>query len=380
MACSERASYLEAYRLFTALESSNAVVTDPNSSAFQDQLAHALQYMKKCIHQRQLDGVLSSNERFFELQNTQLYALCIEYYLGMLTTKQVFIQPLEETPPQEKQRSAAIDHTRSVMYRLELLREADVFLTEFLDRAENSGIITTKSRREQYERLENKQFSRSRDEKIQRFQLQRQMEKKLNELRERRKERSLTSQGEGDKKHIDELDDEEDDEEDLEREQLLTFIQLSVIKCMEEQASVNQEKDMLETMLKMNAASEKQDFFSESNRQSPPPQGQGIELMHINPNVEIKRETIRSSVFKPGHRLPTMTLEEYADRELADAMERQKREQDAPQAPRRYDQLEEDGDEDNEILVDEATYKDRAWDDWKDANEKGIGNKKGSQF
>lgn len=52
----------------------------------------------------------------------------------------------------------------------------------------------------------------------------------------------------------------------------------------------------------------------------------------------------------------------------------------APQGPRRYDQLVEDGDEDNEALVEEAVYKDRAWDDWKDANEKGIGNKMGSQF
>jgi hypothetical protein len=40
----------------------------------------------------------------------------------------------------------------------------------------------------------------------------------------------------------------------------------------------------------------------------------------------------------------------------------------------------EDGDEDSEDLVDEATYKDRSWDDWKDANPRGIGNKKGSQF
>lgn len=50
------------------------------------------------------------------------------------------------------------------------------------------------------------------------------------------------------------------------------------------------------------------------------------------------------------------------------------------QGPRRYDQLVEDGDEDDHALVDEATYKDRSWDDWKDANPRGIGNKKGSQF
>jgi immunoglobulin-binding protein 1 len=56
------------------------------------------------------------------------------------------------------------------------------------------------------------------------------------------------------------------------------------------------------------------------------------------------------------------------------------RNREASQVPRRYDQLVEDGDEDDEELVEEATYKDRAWDDWKDANPRGIGNKKGSQF
>lgn len=37
---------------------------------------------------------------------------------------------------------------------------------------------------------------------------------------------------------------------------------------------------MLETMLKMNAASAKQDLFSEAHRPPPPPQGQGIVRLH----------------------------------------------------------------------------------------------------
>jgi immunoglobulin-binding protein 1 len=103
-------------------------------------------------------------------------------------------------------------------------------------------------------------------------------------------------------------------------------------------------------------------------------------VTHINPQFEMRRETIRSQVFQPGHRLPTMSLEELADREYADAVERQQREADAPVGPRRYEQLHEDGDEDDHKLVNEATEKDRAWDDYKDANPRGIGNKKGSQF
>lgn len=38
---------------------------------------------------------------------------------------------------------------------------------------------------------------------------------------------------------------------------------------------------MLETMLKMNAASARQDLFSEAHRPPPPPQGQGIVRSHL---------------------------------------------------------------------------------------------------
>lgn len=273
----DRVSYVEAHRLFMALENPSAAVSEPHSQAFQDELTRALRYMKQCVAQRQLDGVLSANERFFELQNTQLYAFCLEYYLGMLTPKQSFFQQTQEQRKEpEGQRKGPSDHTRNVVYRIKFLREADVFLTEFLDRAERGGILTEQKRREQYERVESKQFSLSRDEKVQRFQMQREMKKKLHEVQKRREERGDTHVGGAKNEDADELDEDEDDMEDLEREQLMTFIQLSVLKCMEEQASINQEKDMLETMLKMNAASEKQDLFSEAHRPPPPPQGQGI--------------------------------------------------------------------------------------------------------
>uniref|UniRef100_A0AAV1TKC5 TAP42-like protein n=1 Tax=Peronospora matthiolae TaxID=2874970 RepID=A0AAV1TKC5_9STRA len=379
----DRVSYEEAHRRFVMLANPTAAACDSNSTAFQLQLAQSLQLMKKCLEQRQLDSILSANERFFELQNAQLYAFCMEYYLGMLVPKQVGFQHnvagKDRRVEQDGQHKPASDHKRNVMHRITVLCEADAFLTEFLDRAEKYGLLTETKRREQYERLETKQFSLSRDEKIQQFQLQREMTHKLQQVQRRREEKRDTglgnAQGEED---VDGLDD--DDVDELEREQLLMFIQLAVVKCMEEQTSINQEKDMLETMIAMNAATDTRDLFSDVHRPTAPPQGQGIEVTRINPQMEMQRETIRSGVFRPGHRLPTMSLAEYADREVADATERQKRAQEAPQGPRRYDQLVEDGDEDDEALVEEAAYKDRVWDDWKDANEKGIGNKKGSQF
>lgn len=52
----------------------------------------------------------------------------------------------------------------------------------------------------------------------------------------------------------------------------------------------------------------------------------------------------------------------------------------APQGPRRYNQLLQAGEEDDADLVDEATVQDREWDAFKEANPKGWGNKAGKRF
>ena len=58
------------------------------------------------------------------------------------------------------------------------------------------------------------------------------------------------------------------------------------------------------------------------------------------------RMTLRSQyqqqVFQPGHNLPTMSLEEFADREMADAMERQARDQEQEAARAKEDSDDED--------------------------------------
>jgi hypothetical protein len=47
--------------------------------------------------------------------------------------------------------------------------------------------------------------------------------------------------------------------------------------------------------------------------------------------------------------------------------------------PRRYDELVKAGMEDNPEMVDASAQLDRAWDDWKDANPRGSGNKMGDR-
>jgi hypothetical protein len=237
-------SYTRAQQRFLALESPSAAVGgDTNGQAFQDELVATLEYVRRALAQRQLDGVLSANEPFFELNNLQLYAFCLEYYMGVLIPKRSFFQATGGSADARDGSSAAAhkgpsDHTRNVVYRIKFLREADVFFSQFLDRAEALGILTDKKRREQYERLEAKKFTLSREEKIQRFQLQREMEKKLAEVQKRRREQGGAKPGATNEEH-DEFG-EDDDVDDLEREHLMTFIQLAVIKSMDEQTSLNQ--------------------------------------------------------------------------------------------------------------------------------------------
>ena len=92
-----------------------------------------------------------------------------------------------------------------------------------------------------------------------------------------------------------------------------------------------------------------------------------------------QRQNIKEGIFKPSWNLPTMSLDELADRERSEAIQRSEQqklaEAEAIYKPKRYDQLVKDGMEDNEELVEASAKLDREWDDWKEENPRGSGNK-----
>jgi hypothetical protein len=80
-----------------------------------------------------------------------------------------------------------------------------------------------------------------------------------------------------------------------------------------------------------------------------------------------ERLNVRENVFRPTN-LPTMTLDEFADKEKARMVETERMQEEAKRnAPNE--------DSDDENVADFKTYKARDWDDWKDLHEKGAGNK-----
>lgn len=81
------------------------------------------------------------------------------------------------------------------------------------------------------------------------------------------------------------------------------------------------------------------------------------------------KEQYQKQVFQPGHNLPTMSLEQLADIEVADALERQEREKEAEAARANEDP-------DDEEVLERQRKKDSEMDDWKDYVPKGRGNTK----
>lgn len=77
-----------------------------------------------------------------------------------------------------------------------------------------------------------------------------------------------------------------------------------------------------------------------------------------------RRNEIRSGVFRPGHNLPTMSIDEYLEEEKRRGGIVEGGDKDQIQS---YD-------EDNVDQADEETMKARAWDEFIEANPKGSGN------
>ena len=123
--------------------------------------------------------------------------------------------------------------------------------------------------------------------------------------------------------------------------------------------------------------------------------GGGIRVLRVGPGaapgapLAVKREQVRAGVFRPGHNLPTMTLDELADLEIAGAQERARK---AAEAEARVPTIDEDTRRRDELAAadqeddtdrwdaDNVRRADESWARWKEDVKPGSGNKGSSQF
>jgi len=310
-------------------------------------------------------SLFSQNETLEDVSTSTIPLLLVEYYLGLcyitLSTK--------DKKEREMNLNKSKEYLHAFMDKMELL--------ELFKDDEYKDLLTDYHKLIDFEdgqdenNTSKKSYEISRDEKINRFRKKRGIENKIQyyqSLQERRIRLDM--------KEYEDIDG--FDNEGLLRELNVMILRDACYDVLDELVQVGREVDMLAIMSGF-----------DNHRIAPPPPpvtNKPLEVTRINQDPKtgqliLQKEQIKSKVFQPGWNQPTMTLEELGDKEVKAALEREKNqkiaEEEARKAPRRYEQLVRDGLEDDEDLVEQSAVMDRRWDDFKEANPRGSGNKMG---
>jgi len=164
--------------------------------------------------------------------------------------------------------------------------------------------------------------------------------------------------------HAEGQDSELEAADDILRERWETALSHAVRDSVEQLVSLQEEESILAFAANRQADSGEQAAHdSRAPPVVPPEERRGIQVTHLDRNVDgsitERRQVVKGEVFRPFHNLPTMSLEDFAEQEYQDAMRRQEAQKAAEnnKGPRRMDQLERDGDEDDAELVEQAARK-----------------------
>jgi immunoglobulin-binding protein 1 len=402
----------EAYQKAVSLLSSDPV------QALQD-----LQQLQERVASLSL---FSKNEALEDISTGSLPLVALEHHLAMAYTQQpMIVQTTTTTTNSTNTSRVAMMRTRQG----QLHRACDLWMN-FLQRIEQLELFEKNSQEQkEYERLQEmvtlitttasssgkdadhdespaaaaaaaaaallSSAPCNRDVKIARYQAKQQaleLRDKYVAMQQRRQRLHMQA--------TDEMDGHDD--ESLSRLLALQSLEIGKHEALEELQNTLRELPMIARMIQQqdesnrnqsryNAANNASNTDTSTSRSGGPPGGSGssgpLKLTHITKNnitgqLQVRREEVQSQVFRRGWNQPTMSLQELAEREVAAALEREERQKKseaaAKDAPRRYEQLVKDGMEDNVDLVEASAVLDRKWDDWKDENPRGSGNKRGN--
>lgn len=362
-------------------------------------------------------GSLSNNEVLDDVATSSLELIGIEYHLGraflMLPTHQLSSggssnNNASQSIIRKNNVTRAIEYFHAYLKKVDqlgegMLNEATVKEYHMLLDMEDDCHDDHNDTRSRSTRMNQSQI---RDMKIQRFQRKKALSQKQAQLQSLMQRRSRLGLAEDEEMEGHDL-------ESLSRNLYIETLRLYAEESLEEIQSSKGELEMLEMAVKMERGrmigQGDQRMTSDQHRSgnggsaigsSPPLSSsrQPLQMTNITKNPLtgelqlqtqqvmngrlkpiMQRQEVANQVFRPSWNQPTMTLEELAEKERADAIERAKAqkaaEAEAQFKPRRYEQLVKDGMEDDEKLVEASAKLDRDWDDWKEENPRGSGNK-----
>ncbi|CAO2838612.1 unnamed protein product [Amaranthus hypochondriacus] len=369
-------------------------------SVDQETLRKACEMLEKCEDMISKLGLFSSNETKDDISTANLKYILAPYYLGELTEK------------------------ISQEDRLQIVKASQTKLKEFVSFCEAMELIP-EDELESSRQGGSNTFADKRAKKIARFKRQKAAESKLLEIKERRERRGRSTRASALSTPVEAGEEDVlDDDGEEEREAWLITISLALCKALDLLEMLKKEEEMLSAVKERQMQDGGKEFnesiLDERTRKAEswhrdaavraqytkPAQpitcatfaqdvlegranvSQAHEHKHqplmfgpaslVGGHLTTERERMMAQVFQPGHRLPTMSIEEAGEREMEmmnNWQENTKKFIEESNSAWYKDPIKPgppEEDEDDDAAVDRA----RAFDDWKDDNPRGAGNKK----
>ncbi|CCH44094.1 Immunoglobulin-binding protein 1 [Wickerhamomyces ciferrii] len=330
----------EAIKAFNDLENST---TRHDSDEFKLQLKEVTQNwldLKGIVHRLSL---FSINESLEDLATSDIKYLGIEYYLAQLYS-------------QNSEPSKINNLKKSILLYLQFLKNL------------NNYELLEKSNVDKYEKLKNDPFEIKtlhdsamirRDEKIANFKLEKILNNKLEYLN---------------KLESNELEFQNTDEDEI---RSLYFDQLKffTLKTFDNIRFITQELEILQTIPERPKIEQLEDDDREETKKNTSGYTENLESLNqsilsekgkiLKPFTLMKRQDLNNKVYGTGQYLPTMTVEDFLEQELANG---------GMVTGGGNDGDEESSDEDDLEKNDLETYKARQWDEFTESHAKGSGN------
>ncbi|XP_030756306.1 immunoglobulin-binding protein 1 [Sitophilus oryzae] len=256
----------EGLDLYNQITNNNAAT---NSPEVQRDVKKSIKIFEDATRLVSLADIFSTNESIEEITTNNIQYLLLPALLGLLTLKIT---------------------TRD---RKEVLDVAEIYFRDFLQRTNDYELSNYEFEKKKLENNQNKtefeqieQAVNTRSSKIQRFQQKKELQSQLENL----------------KKNVEN----EFADEDIKRNYFLTMVKVFIHDVVDELASIDMEKPILEHMAKI-----KKDEAPKPKRAPPPP---------LKPII-ITRDETQKAIYGAGYpSLPTMTVQEFYDKRVADGI------------------------------------------------------------
>jgi len=319
--------FKKGWKEFGEIEESNE---PSNSETYQKKLKLCIETLIRCTHMVNILGLFSSNEHIDEISTETVSYLLLPAFLGDLSLKLI-----------SEERKSSVGNAL-IYFRSFLKHCQDYSITE-----KKLSSYLKDEQEDEEEPKKPKDRNKVREQKIARFQENKQLESAIKIIQDRLQK------------------DEELVDESVTREHYINWIKFWINKAVENVDAIKDEMDILEHMEKLRLGTVK-----------PEPRKK---VKPLKP-ILITRDMIKKQVFGAGYKsLPTMTQDEYFEKEMREGKivmdYDSKNNKPGANGNGDDDDEDEDKDEDKDEHDEEKLRKARDWDEWKDTHRRGEGNK-----